>query len=263
MSDGILPSEAEEPSDHMRTSETGAQDLDAAALRAAKAFAGRRLRRGRPVVVAISGVDGSGKSTLSRRMSQELEQVGVDVVRIWARPGSGLGFIGAMLDTLKGWVRADTTTGSRRVAAPNGPTPVSRRGALGWSWALIVTLAYLVDVRRQHRRACGVAIYDRHGVDAEVSLDFLYGGGGRRLHKLLVRLVLPSADLAYYVEVDVDTALERKPGNAFGRYAIEEQLWRYQAAMGEDLRVLDGSLPPEQLVGRVLNELADHVGERC
>ena len=53
-------------------------------LRLKKKLSRRRL------VVTISGVDGSGKSTLSESVRQQLEEAGVRASRVWARPGMQL-----------------------------------------------------------------------------------------------------------------------------------------------------------------------------
>jgi thymidylate kinase len=234
-------------------------ELAGLAQRAAQGVAsrGRRRPRRRPLVIALSGVDGSGKTTLCARVTSELESAGVDAARVWARPGYGLGIVGTLIDLLKRASRSDTRSGTKRIVTQSGPTPASRRGVVGWAWALVVTLAYLRDVRRQHRRAREVAIYDRHRIDAEVTLDFLYGGGDRRLHKALVRWALPAPDLAYFIGVDADVVVARNPDSTFGRYAVEEQLWLYRAALPADLPVLDGTLRTDQLAGRVLRDMAE------
>ena len=53
----------------------------AARIRMARALAPHRLR---PVLVSLSGPDGSGKSTHAARLQQTLESLGVPAARAWA-----------------------------------------------------------------------------------------------------------------------------------------------------------------------------------
>src|SRR5439155_25422697 len=80
-----------------------------------------RLRpslRPRPVV-AVSGVDGSGKSTLCRSLVRDLEAVNVPVTPVWSRPGMGpgLGLLERAATSAKRLLGHDTAPGVRRVAA--------------------------------------------------------------------------------------------------------------------------------------------------
>ena len=246
-----------------------AQWRDGPALGAPAPLPGRRIRRLwtnrrlalRPrLVVAVSGVDGSGKSTLTRLVAQNLEQAGVPVSRVWTRPGMGLGWLGGLARAAKKLLGQDSAHGVMRVVT--GDTPArdlpSRRGILGWTWVTLVTLSFLVDARQQHLRGRGVVLYDRHLLDALVMIDFVYEGVDLRMHRALVRRGLPKPLLSVYLDVPAEVALSRKPEDAFGEYAIRRQLEGYEARRGEveDLRRLDGERPADELAGVVTRWLA-------
>jgi hypothetical protein len=221
--------------------------------------AGRSVLRPR-LVVALSGVDGSGKSTLSRLVARNLEQAGVSVGHVWSRPGTRPGWLYSLSRAGKKLLRQDPSGGITRVAGgiPAGDL-ASRRGILGWIWVTVVTLAFLADVRQQHLRSRGVLLYDRHLLDALVTLDFFYEGVDLRLHQAMIRRGLPKPLMSIYLEVPEEVALARKPGDEFGKYVIHGQLKRYSARRGEidDLCQLDGTSTMNELAAVVTRWIAE------
>jgi thymidylate kinase len=186
-----------------------------------------RRRGRRRVVVAVSGVDGAGKSTLLAAVTRDLRRCDVPVSRVWLRPGMGLGGLSALAQRVKRRRGTDSRPGIALVAAEPERTLASRRGVQGWVWSLLVTTAFLVGVRRQHARATGVVLYDRHLLDALVTLDFAYSGADLRLQRWLVRRLVPRADLALHLDVPLEVAVARKPGDPIGAQAVRRQLEAY------------------------------------
>lgn len=228
----------------------------------------RRLARVRAalrprVVVAVSGVDGSGKSTLIRSVSRNLERADVPVGCVWARPGVGVGWLERPVRLLKKLLGHDDSWGSAKIAAgvPAGEL-TSRRGVTGWTWAMLVILSFLADVRWQHIKGRGVLLYDRHLLDALVHLDFVYGGADLRLHRALVRRLMPKPALAVYLDVPAEVAVSRKPTEPWdiyvGEYVVRRQIEGYEARLDEveDLHRMDGNAPAEELAVAVTRMLA-------
>jgi thymidylate kinase len=210
--------------------------------------------RPRGLVIAISGVDGSGKSTLRASLTQNLSRAGVPVDTVWVRPGMGLGRLIALATWGKRLLRQDVAPGLRAMADPTAPRPVSRKGAVGWLWALLVTLSFLLGVWRQHRAARGVVVYDRHLLDALATLDFAYAGVDLRVQHRLVRALLPRADVRLYLDVPADVSVARKPDDLLGEHAIRRQLAEYErwlARLPEAVR-LDATQPGDALVAQAL-----------
>lgn len=219
---------------------------------------GRVRSSARPsVVVAISGVDGAGKSTVAQAVAGDLGQLGVPVGVVWTRPGMRLGWLENAAQAGKRLLRQDPAPGVSQVAAGSEVTPASRRGPLGWVWSLLVALSFVADVRRRHRAVRGVAICDRYLLDALVTMDFVYRGVDLRAHKALIRRLLPAATHSFLLDLSAADALARKDDPLFGRYAVEEQLDRYATYRREipGLRVLDARLPPRTLCSEILRDI--------
>jgi thymidylate kinase len=213
------------------------------------------LRNGRRgVVVAVSGVDGSGKSTLRTALADSLERAGVPVSTVWVRPGMGLGPLIRLAAWGKRLLRQDAAPGLRAMADPDAVRPASRRGAVGWIWAFLVTVSFLVGVWRQHRSTRGVVLYDRHLVDALATLDFAYGGVDLRLQRRLIRVLLPRAEVRLYLDVPAEVSVARKPDDLLGEHAVRRQLEEYERWLDRlpPAARLDATLATAVLVGEAI-----------
>ena len=221
--------------------------------------------RRRRLVVAVSGVDGAGKSTLLEALHTELRRCDLPVGRVWLRPGMGLGPLSAVAAWVKRRRGDDAEPGINRIAAEPGADLASRRGAVGWAWALLVTLSFLAGVRRQHAAARGVVLYDRHLVDALVTLDFAYRGADLRLARWLLHRLVPRADVTVHLDVPVAEAVRRKPGDPIGEPAVRSQVERYEARLAGLRGVvrLDATAEPSELVRRVLALVLDPGQRGC
>jgi thymidylate kinase len=221
-------------------------------------------RRG--LVVAISGVDGSGKSTLRAALAENLERAGVPVSTVWVRPGMGLGRLMSLAAVAKRLIRQDAAPGVRAMADPDAARPASRRGLLGYVWALLVSLSFLVGVWRQHASSRGVVLYDRHLVDALATLDFAYEGVDLRFQHRLVRTLLPRADVRLYLDVPAEVSVARKPDDVLGEHAVRSQLAAYDRWLDQlpaSVR-LDATTPAGDLVAKALQVVTstDHTSHK-
>jgi thymidylate kinase len=232
-------------------------DLRAARLRSVGLKIKRLFRR--KVVIAISGVDGSGKSLLCDSLARSLANAAIPVATVWTRPGMRLGVLDRVAGVGKRVLRQDPAPGVRSVAGgAEAGTLASRRGVVGWVWALLVTLAFLIDVRKRHFRTSGVVIYDRHLLDAVVTLHFAYAGINLRLQDALIKMFLPQAALTLYLKASANVAVSRKPGDVIGEHAITRQLELYERFASEavNLHELDAEAAPTELTMTALRALA-------
>lgn len=223
----------------------------------------RKVRR--RLVVAVSGVDGSGKTTLRARLVDQLERCGLPTSTVWVRPGMGLGPLVRLATVTKRLLGVDAAPGIRLVAEGTGNTPRSRQGLVGWVWALLVTMSFVVGVRRQHRCAHGVVVYDRHLVDALTTLDVVYAGVNLRLHHALMRALVPRAAVRIHLDVPAAASVARKPDDLIGESAVLRQLDAYRRwhEVLPPTLVLDGTRAPEDVALQAITEvLTALVGQR-
>ncbi len=216
----------------------------------------RRWFRPRPVV-ALSGVDGAGKSSLTAALLQDFERLGIRPEVIWARPGMRMDWI----EPLLGKRSKQATPTVAKVASGQEFDARSRRGFIGWSWTMLVTGTFLTHLWWSHIRHSGLKIYDRHLDDAIVTLDFVYAGVDLRLPRALISRLMPRPSVTFYLDVDAETAVARKPGDTFGHHAVESQLRRYAARLEarKDVVVLDATRDPRDIANdafaRILAEI--------
>ena len=208
-------------------------------------------------VVAVSGVDGAGKSTVLEGLQRDLDRCGLPVGRVWLRPGMGLGRLTGLARRVKRSRGLDEEPGVNRVAADPDADLSSRRGPVGWVWSMTVAVSFVAGVRRQHAAARGVVLYDRHLLDALVTLDFLYGGADLRVQQWLVRLATPRADVSLHLDVSVDEAVRRKPGDQIGRRAVDRQVAGYQRWLGRlpGTRLLDAARDVDVVVAEAVRRV--------
>jgi thymidylate kinase len=226
--------------------------------RRVRARIGAIRARSRPrVIVALSGVDGSGKSSLAKSLGGQLSCAGVPTGTVWTRPGMGPRLIGRLAAAGKRLMRQDAAPGVRAVAAGDTPILRSRKGVIGWVWTSFVTMSFLFDVRKQLRQVHGVVIFDRHVLDALATLEFVYQGVDLRFARLLVRRLLPRAAITAYLDLPAEVAVARKPGDTFGLYAVEQQLDAYRVELHSrpDVIMIDAARPTADIAYQLLKAL--------
>ncbi len=188
----------------------------------------KELIRRPQVRLAVSGVDGSGKSTLIAGLQEALERCDIASTTIWTRPGMRLERLDRMARRLRR-LRNDDLIGIERLSeGQSAATIPSRKGVTGWVWLTLVCVAYLADIRGQTRRASGVVIYDRHLLDALGTLEVLYQGVNSHFQQRMIRWVVPRADLAFWLDIDPDQAAARKPDDLIGADLVSQQADAYR-----------------------------------
>jgi thymidylate kinase len=200
-------------------------------------------------LIAVSGVDGAGKSSLIEDLVRRLADIGVLADVVWFRPGMGMGGLERVVRAAKRVLGQPQTPAMRDVV--NAASLPSRKGVIGFVWCLLVTVTYLRGVRSQLRTSSSTIICDRHLLDAIVTLRVFYQNVNTRLPVLLVRWFLPAAAVTLYLKVPVDVALARKPGDTIGRAAVTAQVLRYEKeARHMALCVLDSTLPFDEVTDK-------------
>lgn len=228
----------------------------------------RRVRRRlTPRVVALSGIDGSGKSTQARALAATLERLGHPTAVQWA-PLAGEAWLDRVARPVK---RAAALVPALRpsaqaVSAPAGglvPNPGrvlrGRSGVVSFGWSTLVALANGWTLGRavvRHTLAGRVVVCDRYHLDSVVRMRFYYGPeASYAMQRRLIRLLSPPPRWAFFLDVDPATALARKED----AWSLEE-LGRQASYYREEhvrlrARRLDGEHDAERLCARIAEEV--------
>jgi len=239
-----------------------------------------RARRARGAVVALSGIDGAGKSTQAQLVADALWAAGYDPVVEWSRIT-----FEASLDRIARPVKALLSLrsrGSRRNRLPSddslgaAPAPSAdpvvdpaadpatgsaralreRSRLVGSLWAGIVAVVHAWSLRRailRHLRAGRVVVRDRYLLDSVVQLEWVYADGrDLRWQTRLIRMLVPRPAAAFFLDIDPERAHGRKPEE----FDVEqlrrhrETYARHTDALHVD--VVDGSRPVPEVFQTLL-----------
>lgn len=193
------------------------------------------------VLIAVSGMDGAGKSTAALGIAEALEGAGRPVLVYWTRVGGEthlLELLGRPARRLLG-----RAPGSSQ--APPDPGREPSRGLVYAVWAAIVAADSARAARRAHlqRRRGYAVVCDRWLADALVDHRIRYGR--HRVAEWTLRHAFPAPDVGLLLAVDPETAARRKPGDQapevlramaelYDRYAADCALVRIDAAASRE-----------------------------
>jgi len=237
-------------------------------------------RRRRPVVVALSGLDGSGKSTQARLLVDAFNRIGIDCAIEWAKLGEdrrlwAVRRTGARL--LRPLVR--TRACSEEVSGPEAtlpadPAPDARdlrtsSTVVATAWAAVVLASNVWTFRRNVARYRGRAtflVYDRYVLDSAVHLRWRYGLRGRTASRFTEALVRwsPRPIRAFYLEIPADSAQLRKMEDHLDDLERHAQLYsaELRGPAGAGVVVLDGTRSIETVAALVAAEVWGALVER-
>jgi thymidylate kinase len=221
-------------------------------------------------VIALSGLDGSGKSTQAEALEQALNALGYPVVKIWtsvtAHPS--LGLLAAPARALLGHKRRAQPTGLQPGLQPGAPAAgedddrlTRLRESRRWlhlSWVSVVATIHAwwqARALRPHLLRGRVVICDRYTLDSLVHLRYRYGAQHRyRLQLALIRLLSPRPTRAYLLDVSPETAYARNQEYTREQTKLRARLYREDyPALG--VTRLDGERSREELCEQVALEV--------
>jgi thymidylate kinase len=227
------------------------------------------------VLVALSGIDGSGKSSLAHGLADVLGGLGIPATVVWSR----LEWSTLHENRVLGWIAAPAKAVVRLVARDPAPRPAKQRRS--WEevdvprgnadagsrlrersplvttvWTAIVAALHAREQRRTVTGHDGVVICDRYTLDSVVHLRRAYAPHRRLpIANRVLALLSPRPDIALFLDVPADVALARKQ-DAFGAAELERHAAMYReeyAAAG--VRYVDASGPAGELLDDVAREV--------
>ena len=224
----------------------------------------RRVRATlRPQVIALSGIDGSGKSLQARVLAETLERLGHPAAVIWA-PLANEAWLDRLARPVKRVLRlvpglsppdAVAEPGRREPASNPGRVLRHRSRILTSAWATLVAVANGWSLGRdvlRHGWEGRVIVADRYHLDSIVRMRFLYDEHREfRLQRLIVAALSPRPRHAFLLDVDPATSLARKDdGWSPQELAVQARIYREEHGAHATVR-LDGSRPPAELCGEI------------
>ena len=211
----------------------GASTARATAL-ALRSSVGGSKRRG--AVVAISGLDGAGKSSQAAALVNALQALDVDAATEWTRITRNRSldmFAGPVKWVLRLFGRGDTPppeTRSTDEPFDAGREFRKRSPFVTQIWTVIVAVTNALTQRkvtRPHLRAGRVVVCDRYVLDSAVHLRWLYGEDRRfSFQTALVRWLSPRPLKVFFLDIDPEIAYARKPDFDLDELTAQAALYR-------------------------------------
>ena len=194
---------------------------------------GRAGERG--ALVALSGMDGSGKSSAALELVARLEGRGHPAVISWNRFAAESALLGLIATPVRRMLGRNGPIADP-VATGDSPAPVDdrpdRRGPVAWTWVVVVAAVNARSCRRAAalRRRGLVVVCDRWVADALVDLEVRYGR--HRVAEWVLRRGVPQPDIAALLQIDAATSARRKPGDQ-AESVLAAMAERYATVAGE------------------------------
>jgi thymidylate kinase len=221
-----------------------------------------RYRNG--AVIAISGLDGSGKSTQVEALVDTLTKLGYPTVTVWtslvAHPS--LGRVAAPLRALFGHRRHPE--GVEELWPPAGEdedrlTQIREsRPLLQLAWVTFVATTnawWQTRAVRPHLLRGRIVICDRYTLDSIVHLRYRYGEQRRyRVQRAIIRMLSPRPLRAYLLDVPPDTARARRREYTLAQNELRARLYR-EEYVGLDVKRLDGERAKDDLAREIALEV--------
>jgi thymidylate kinase len=175
----------------------------------------RMVSAKKPIYICLLGIDGSGKSTLSQRICNELQSRGFSASRLWWLEGENT--------LLRRTIRAGRNAKKSSTYALAGGSDQSKgNGRLGsfpvrYIYPRLVLLDYLAfGVKKtwipRLSGSVDVILFDRYMYDVVFALSREFGYSDSKRERLfeIFRLLLPEPEITVIVDVPPETAYQRK-----------------------------------------------------
>jgi thymidylate kinase len=211
-------------------------------------------------LICITGIDGTGKTTLAKNVAGALQGRGERALYIYGRTYPLLSrllmFLGRTLFLRKSspWKDYGQYTAQKKNKMRN-PLFV-------WVYTAAILLDYYVQIWLKllpHLGRKRIVIADRYLYDTIISdltvhLSYTQEQTARAIKRGLS--FLPKPWLTFLVDVPEEVAFARKDDVPHIDYLRERRGWYLQLQQRPEVRLLDGQLPPQAVVEAVLAEAA-------
>jgi thymidylate kinase len=206
--------------------------------------------------VALSGLDGAGKSTQAAALADALDALGSRPRIVWAPIGNNWPV--AALATLG--KRLTRRRGPRSAEAHASSVPAGPGGLVAAGWVTLVGVAHAAAQLRTrfHVLTGRVAICDRYVLDTAVHLLHRYGDTRAvRAQIRLVSLVTPEPSRAYFIDVPPQLARARKADRWTTSHLTRRAALYRELHERFGVRRVDGNRPSAEITTELVREVCE------
>lgn len=217
-----------------------------------------KIRSQRPMLIAISGVDGSGKTTHAEAVQQAFGRCDIRARLVWSR-GASSPFTDALI-----------RVGKRLVGGPQGAETSESRSALErrarmwrrawvrrlWPWVLAFDLwrTYLTSIAWPLLWGW-IVIADRYVADAQAEVAAYLDEAGVQGLPLALRLLAwasPRPTMHFLLDVPADVAAGRAAGAESPSFLARQAAHYRNLTAARRLSVLDATRPQEEVSSEIV-----------
>ena len=219
--------------------------------------------RHKGAVVAISGLDGAGKSSQATALVTALKALGIDAATEWTRITRNRSldvFAAPVKWVLKLFGRKEMPPEVSDSDEPYDAGREFRRKSpfITQIWTVVVAVTNALTQRRAtraHLRAGRVVVCDRYVLDSAVHLRWLYGADRKfRFQTALVRWLSPKPVRSFFLDIDPEVAYARKPDFALDELTDQAALYR-RLHPEFDARRIDGTAEKSEICAEIAREV--------
>jgi thymidylate kinase len=218
------------------------------------------------MIIAFTGMDGSGKTLQAKALSNSLSREGIDSRYVWSRwspllvkPAIGLG----RLLISRGGASGDEQYQSFR----GGKRRMFLRPGLARAWQTLAFLDYslqvLVKIKLRSRKS-RIMVCDRYVYDLLVDLGTNFGYGQEEMPRLFEAALLtlfPKPDLVFLLDLPPEEAFQRKEDVPLSYLRDRRALY---LSLGElpGVEILDGTAGIQDLMNTIHRKTLDFLDSR-
>lgn len=207
------------------------------------------------MLVALSGIDGSGKSTQAEALDEALTISDATHKIVWSRPGCS-----RFYRRLTGLARRERKAAAGELPAEARLAPGGKLGRIAWTALNVLDLALVYNWEVRRRTLVGnIVVCDRYVADAEVEIQSRLRDDDRLARWLtgLLSMLSPKPDAGFLLDAPPDAAADRSADReSADALAKQRELYR-SLAERRGLRVLDGDPDAEKTAETIVNTVIE------
>ncbi len=208
-----------------------------------------RLKR-KKIILTLSGIDGSGKTTLSLNIIKELKVVGLNFNVKWCKKRP---IISKLFRLSK------KTPSTNQKFNKSNYTILNKSILIRMVWLSILLFEYIPQLWIKTLRAYilkTTLICDRFIYDTEADICIRLNNTPKIFLKIL-RFLSPKPTLSFYIDVSIDNAMKRKPKENEERLKLLSKIFKKIIPQG--VIIINGNLPKKKITSKILSVIIKEI----